>query len=666
MTSKGLFFRSPEDTKAWLLEEVTSPPVLLEYAAKESGVLFVNLICLEGTFSGDWPVSGTKPPPKNQPSVPAPSALPPQALPPKRGRPRKSLAQTAGSSPPQKQRVVWGELGAQQIQQYLQTLSRARGTPLSMLGVADFQARLPEFGGRTLYGLYQHYQVHPHRGGRDVVGFMLERLGLPVTTEDVFAALRADREIVWSRVPPNVVRALLEALAQAAKRPLGMLRTLDFRIGVSVFNGRRLGGLLNYAQHHPSRAGRPVMAFLSELAGIAPSADEVLANIAAGRPVLWASVSWPTVREVIAAAAVELGIAPALLSTRERNIPLRCFGGRTLASIYTTLIADPARGERDGMGFILERAGFKVTGDDVWEHLRAGHSVGWSRVPWPEIRVVIQKLADATGLTVGLLRKSDFSYPISDRQTLDELYAFANSHPERGAEEFVLVFLRRKAGFRKPNLAQSSQRLARLHEMLRDHIAGQGPMFRHRVVNAPNPKDALLQLFLPWIDQAARLYQRPWADLHRDELKTEAVLTLSSLPNWNWTPASWTGGHLRGLVAHVHRKWERLRQDAMAKAYQRQTQSLSKTLGFESKTTLGDVVADTSVDSTASLRPFSSELEAALQVLDDAERRLVVGITVQGKSFSTLALELGRPEDDLEEVYDDVLAKLRKAITRDV
>lgn len=537
----------------------------------------------------------------------------------------------------------WGELHLQQIEIILQKASEETEVPVSMFNRTEFLKPLEIIGGHSLSGLYNVAQNDKERGERDVIDFILDRIGIKVTVEDVIKAIKMDRNIEWKRVPPEQIKALLVTVVkESIAKPVEMLSLQDITTRYyETLGGRNLYRLYASYARKPERNQRNVTNFLLESLGVDVAIHNKIrrgGRASAGVNKFLTEASPDEVKELLEKAAEEIGKPVAMLN--RKDLESRHFdflNGRMLAQRR----GKGATGKHVRLITLLERAQLKATVNDVIEIAKRGDKIPWQRISMDVIYETFVKAAAEIGVPASMMRGADTMhhyFKFLGNRTLGGLYTYALRHPEKLPEESSMMFIRRKLGLPEINLSRKAFRVKKIQDS-----------FTQQVSSSASSEEVNIERFMPWINSISRLYESPFLDIEREEIESEAIIFVLDALKAGMTEA--------GLIKTLPEHLERFRKRSLQPRYKEKLLSTPIAEGL----TLQDVI------STKDIYPEDQELSEtllkSLKNLSPLQEKIVLAIAVEEISFEELRQQLDLDEEVLEEHYQDALTLLRTIMT---
>lgn len=258
----------------------------------------------------------------------------------------------------------------------------------------------------------------------------------------------ARRWVFWNTVPQEVQREFVLRVAAERGRMPEELRTTDFYSPLKFLNGGTLSGLLNYYQHqHAARPRKAVLRLLRDLQLLpAPIAEHpdgtigaVLDDLRRGH-VSWGTVRRDVQRQLVDAAARELGRSPSELRATDFEQPIKVLHNRSLGGLLHHYKSHNERGTIRSLKRLkraLHIPPFKPSaalpfGGLAFRELVRNliHSyVKWDSVPLDLQRQLVLLLAKELGKTPWELESRDFDAPLAalDHNALGGLKAHYGS-----------------------------------------------------------------------------------------------------------------------------------------------------------------------------------------------------------------------------------------------
>lgn len=550
------------------------------------------------------------------------------------------------------QKVFWERLSWDEIGELLRAAANDLGKPASLLSGDDLARPLKFLDNRSLRSLREHSILDQRGKGQTPIAFLLEKAGIGVTIDDVISSIQAKRQVIWDKIPDDVVLELLTRAANEIGIPVSMLGSWDFFKPLTFLGNQNLSRLYSHARSYSDREEDrdPVSHILDKL-DIAATAEDIIKRIAADRRVRWERVPTTEIANLLNRVAAEIGVSPATLRQPEFDLPLPLLNNHSLVGLYGYFFNHPDRKGRDTMAFIFEVTGIYIKAQDVISQLREGRSVYWSRVPIEERKALLGMTATELGVPAFLLAGDDLTRtPLNllNKHTLAGLYSNAMKDLDKKPEESVMGFIRRKMGWQAPPELETTIRTERSPRGLYRRSELQ-TSFQKYIDGARIQELASVEQLMPWVKQVAKLYRSPGLNIEGEEVESEVMIyALQRLPISNLTGEA--EDFLEGLRLHL----EQILRERSASVYREI--SLSTPIG--AGLTLEGVMRAPETY-TQENDEVGEKWEKALDKLSKIQRKLVYGVVVEGKGFDDMELELDLDSDTLQEHYDDALIQLR-------
>lgn len=523
--------------------------------------------------------------------------------------------------------VRWNMVPMVEILGVLQKASQEVQIPVSMLADTEFYQPFEMLNGHTLRGLYWFATRHKERGKKGIIPFLFELTGVRATAEDVIAAMKKNRVIQWYPLPREVIKTLLEKVAQEQGKTVNTLLQKDFTKPCAALGGRNLASVYRHFAAHPDRKGRPIMIFLLENCGI----EVTMYNKLRAKGQFLSKFSPSEIRKLLIEAGKELGKPPSMLTSADLNNHFRFLNGQTLRT--RTRNAD---GRRTKVS-LHKNADIKVTFNDVIEVAKRGNHVLWHRIPMQVIGEILAKAADEIGVPVSMISLSNKHFDFLGGRGLNRLESYAYAHEERMPQETSMMFLRRKLGL--PEISRSAFRMRKTEESFAQLTSSEGLS-----------EDLSVEALMPWIQSVAKLYEDSFLNIQKEEIESEAVIFISD--------AIGKGLSKEDIIKNMHEYLERFRRRESQVRYRERLLSTPIADGL----TLQDVIASKDPKLGSEEERLSEGLTESLKALIPFQQKLVIAIAVDGKSLDELTEELGLDRDTLEEHYTDALIFLRSCM----
>lgn len=171
--------------------------------------------------------------------------------------------------------------------------------------------------------------------------------------------------------------------------------------------------------------------------------SQVLDHLKMRKPVLWGRLHPETIKGVLSIGAAEIGQPVSMWDDPDFQRPLTIINGRTLRGLKGHF----RKKGQDSIALMFEQVGINVTAEDVIAHMREGRLPYWARVPIPEVRKLIDLVADELKRPTATLYGEDLSRPLGllNGRSLGGLYQRLYKDPERRGRE-PISFLFEKLG----------------------------------------------------------------------------------------------------------------------------------------------------------------------------------------------------------------------------
>lgn len=350
--------------------------------------------------------------------------------------------------------ISWRKVPPYFIREIVEKVAEEVGQPPRLLHGGDFCKPLEFAGGRTLEGLLHFFQHNPVRGGRNTLDFMFDSIGIPVENlESVLQSMSRGHQVFWDRISPDVSRQVMQSAAKELGKPVAMLGGKDFKIHLDLLNGHTIGGLYLHARRHPKRGGQNALAFLFQRVGITVTVEDIINylaapvnNTSARKITNWDLLPPVEIQRLLIQVAAEKGKPPSLLEASDFDHSLNLLGGHTLSGMWQHFNRQRERGDQSTLAFIMERAGFITSPQEVIDRIKSG-SIRWNNVPWDVIGEVLRMVATELGYPAAILSQVDLEKPLTllAGKTLAGLCGFAGRHEDRRSSN-IMSFILNKAG----------------------------------------------------------------------------------------------------------------------------------------------------------------------------------------------------------------------------
>jgi len=254
--------------------------------------------------------------------------------------------------------IIWDKVPDHVLLDLLVKTADEFGIPVSMLGAWDFHKPLAFLDGKTLSRVYSHARSYSDREEDvDPASYILDKLDIATSAEDIVKRIAAKRRVRWERVPVGEIANLLKLIADGMGISTATLRQPEFGFSLPILNGRSLIGLYGYFFYHPNRGKRDTVAFMFETIGIHIKAEDIISQMREGRSVYWSRVPAEEKKILLEQVARGLGMPTYLLVGDDlTRTPLRFLNNRTLAGLYNNAMRDlDKRPEESVMGFIRRK-----------------------------------------------------------------------------------------------------------------------------------------------------------------------------------------------------------------------------------------------------------------------------------------------------------------------
>lgn len=551
------------------------------------------------------------------------------------------------------ERLPWGEVGG-----LLRAAAMELGKPAALLSGEDLARPLNFLDNQSLISLREHSMLKERSEGQTPIAFLLEKAGIGITIEDVILSLQSDKQIIWDKIPDDVVLDLLTRAAEEIGIPISMLGAWDFFKPLTFLGNENLARLYNHAQRYMDREKMDPMSHLLDKLDIAVTSDDIIKRIAAGRRIRWERVPASEITNLLNRVAAEMGVTTATLRRPEFDTPIPLLNKHSLIGLYGYFFNHPDRNGRDTMDFIFEVAGIEIKAQDVVSQIREGRSVYWSRVPPEERKTLLEMAANELRIPVFLLAGDDLTRtPLNllNQHTLAGLYSNAMKDPDKRPEESVMGFIRRKMGWQAPSELETTIRTERSPRGLYRRAELQ-TSFQRYIEGGRFQEFTTVDQLVPWIKQVAKLYRSPSLDIGAEEIESEVMIyTLQRLPIGN------LGDEAEDFLEGLRLELEQILRERLARVYREIPLSTPIGAGLTLEGVMRAPEASITEDDE-----IGEKWETSLDNLSEIQRKLVYGIAVEGKGFDDMVGELGIDINTLHEHYDDALIILKGTVDKDI
>lgn len=139
-------------------------------------------------------------------------------------------------------RILWAVTG-----DLLELAAKEIGLPVSMIDLTLLARSSFSFlDGKTLGGLYVHIGSHPERKEKDRMTFILEKIRMDMTVNEVIIRMQKGERVKWDRVPSAVIQDLLSKAGEELGIPANSLGFSELSQHLDLLNGHTLSGLYEY------------------------------------------------------------------------------------------------------------------------------------------------------------------------------------------------------------------------------------------------------------------------------------------------------------------------------------------------------------------------------------------------------------------------------------
>ena len=370
-------------------------------------------------------------------------------------------------------------------QRYLiEALAKKLRIPIWGLKIKQLKSEPMDEIGTALSGLVNYYSCHPERGKKEVMQFILEKLGYgkfeDLAIEEQLEGLKHFENIQWERVPLPTERYLVELLAKKAGVSVWGLLTEhfwgNFDRGLKPIHlpeiDASLVGLNNYYNQLKEKGERDVIEFMLEKLGFGKFEDlpveQQLVELKALKNIIWDRVSIPTRKHLIELLAAKAGVSVWSLRqahfTGDQERDLRPITideiGKTLGGLIDCYEREIAGTGKSGVPHMLERCGFgrfeDLPIDQQLLVIKDQETIRWENVPVRVQRFLVERLAQQLGVSVWGLKQDDFVRSPKGEETpvqvaeissgIGGMFARYQHDPERKGRRTV-DYLLEKLGF---------------------------------------------------------------------------------------------------------------------------------------------------------------------------------------------------------------------------
>lgn len=216
-----------------------------------------------------------------------------------------------------------------------------------------------------------------------------------VSVKSTIKAISAGERIVWSDIPADVVRGIIEKISEEVEIPASMFTRREFLIKLNTLGGNSINTLYEYVRSAKGKNKKPSIDFLLEQTGITATTDDTIHALRMDRIVSWERVRDEVKREILEKAAKEIGIPSFILSQKDLlTTHFEFLDGRTLSSIYKLAQKEKGRVSKETLLFFLEKVGIKVTFDDVVAGMQQSKRfIRWELIPPETVRELLHHAA---------------------------------------------------------------------------------------------------------------------------------------------------------------------------------------------------------------------------------------------------------------------------------
>ncbi len=237
-----------------------------------------------------------------------------------------------------------------------------------------------------------------------------------MTLEDVKRGMR-NRSIRWGEVPGDLLNEILtKAAAEISEKkeivlPVGLLDFSDLtKNNFAFLDNKPLSGLYEQERRKDKNDKSDVIARLFTRAGITVSIDDIRQAVDLRRNISWERITSTTLYEILSRVSDEINIPIELLTSRDLQENKFTFINRDLKSLINYAIKNNTEKEKDVMVWLREKAGQKMTADDIVAKIKSDKIVNdWGRLDQTAFSEFLELMAIQLGKPVFLWIRADFS-----------------------------------------------------------------------------------------------------------------------------------------------------------------------------------------------------------------------------------------------------------------
>lgn len=533
----------------------------------------------------------------------------------------------------------WGHIPSKAIGEILELAAQELDKPVHMLKTGDFTKQLGILGGRSLVGLYKHFDAKEERDEKDTVNFILEKVGIEM---DVFNKMRSLGNVAFfDQASWDEIGDILRKVAEELGKPVSLITANE----IQEHNTQFLGGRTIRELRSRMNKDGISMTTLIDKVGDNVSSGDVIEIAKAGRSIVWNRIPLPVVKDILEMAANERGKPASLLTEKDLDSHFSFLEGKTFGGLHSYISKKDRPDNRFSIGFLLDQAGIYITAENILEGRNKNLLIHWDRVSWAEVGRLFEVLGAELGIPRELIGAPEMkqNFDCLNGTSMFSLYMFARAHEDKDPNETTLSFIRRKTGIEDGRRPKNSTRLKfraqKMETLLQEAIAGEDTL-------------SSVDTLLPSIHSIARLYANPFLEIEPSEIESEAIIYTLEFMSQNKPVSEFNSG----LNAHL----EKYVTNASKPKYREQL--LSAPTIVDSKLTLGDMISSTKQEDS----PASHEnLNKSLASLSPFQQELVMKIAVDERNIEDLSEELGIDTETLQDMYYDCLTTLKAEITKE-
>jgi len=373
---------------------------------------------------------------------------------------------------------------------------------------------------------------------------------------------------------------------------------------------------------------------------VVSKANKIIGRINEGKRIRWGTVSGEELDIILGKMADELKKPKSMLNRPDFDAPLVFLNGSNLRRLYTFARTHKERQNKPVMSFLSERAGIKVSVEDLIAHISSGRMVFWRRIP----REVQLDLIDLSLRLPTVM--NDWKRPLAllNGRSLLGLMWHLYHHSERAPGEGGTAFFRRYLGLppvpiytRVPLYTRGEFRKQQMHEFFKQQVIGE------------SAEIMTLDGLMPWIQSVASLYQNPRFGISREDLEAEAFIVAKEFE---------ITGSPGDFIERIHSRFEEILRGEVSVQYKEK--SLDTPIRNIDNLTVGDFLVASSDTNVRYSQAFSEQMLESMDILSQAQQQLIYSVIVDERTFEEIGAEIGVDADQLRQDYKNILARLQE------